>query len=237
MSTYEGKASTWVYNVLRERIVDLVYNPGEILQLTLIAKELGVSRSPLRDAVLRLERDRLIEIVPQKETRVSFLDRKTILEERFLRSTVENCILEAYLDDGKKNAMAEEQVIADLKSSLIQQQVSLKRKDMVLFLHQDSLFHQVFYRAAGYERIFRIVASHTGNEHRIRLLNFKTDDTMEAVFQEHQNIVSALEERDRVRIMRLLGEHFKKLNSEIDVLMECYPSFFTERSKENETQS
>ena len=232
MKIYEGKASTWVYNVLRERIVDLVYNPGEILQLTQLGQELGISRSPLRDAMLRLERDRLIEIIPQKETRVSFLDKETILEERFLRSTIEDRILAAYLDGECRNNMAEDQVIADLKSSLIQQEVCLKRKDLVEFLHQDGLFHQVFYHAVGYERIFRIVTSHTGNEHRIRLLNFKVEDTMEAVYLEHQNIVAALEEHDRSRVMQLLREHFRKLTSEIDVLLKRYPSFFTERSKE-----
>ena len=89
MSRYEKKAGSWVYEELRSRIENLIYIPGQELQLDGLSQELGVSRSPVRDAILRLERDRLVDIFPQKGTRVAYLDRETILQERFLRATLE----------------------------------------------------------------------------------------------------------------------------------------------------
>ena len=69
MSRYERQAGSWVYDELRGKIENLVYDPGQELQLVHLSQELGVSRSPVRDALLRLERDRLVDIFPQKGPR------------------------------------------------------------------------------------------------------------------------------------------------------------------------
>ena len=98
MKKDDSRANIWVYNQLREKIETLELKPGTELNLTELSDSLGVSRSPLRDALLRLERDSLVDIFPQKGTRVSFLDIADIRQERFMRTNLELGAVSRFMD-------------------------------------------------------------------------------------------------------------------------------------------
>ena len=72
------KQESSVYEVLREKILSLELKPGQELNINQLAKEMNVSRSPIRDALLRLSLDKLVDVFPQKGTRVAFLDKDII---------------------------------------------------------------------------------------------------------------------------------------------------------------
>lgn len=226
MSRYERQAGSWVYDELRRKIENLDYDPGQELQLVSLSQELGVSRSPVRDALLRLERDRLVDIFPQKGTRVSYLDRETIMQERFLRTAVELRVFDEFLDRkyDEKGLLI---LVTRLRSCLLQQKTSLLTGDVVAFLTSDIEFHTVFYDEVGYERILKVIQAHTGNEHRARLLNMKVATSMEGVYEEHEAMVDAIEKGDRKNARALLAGHFGKLGDELDHLAVVYPEFFT----------
>ncbi len=226
MSRYERQAGSWVYDELRRKIENLDYDPGQELQLVSLSQELGVSRSPVRDALLRLERDRLVDIFPQKGTRVSYLDRETIMQERFLRTAIELRVFDEFLDReyDEKGLLI---LVTRLRSCLLQQKTALLTGDVVAFLTSDIEFHTVFYDEVGYERILKVIQAHTGNEHRARLLNMKVATSMEGVYEEHEAMVDAIEKGDRKNARALLAGHFGKLGDELDHLAVVYPEFFT----------
>ena len=226
MSRYERQAGSWVYDELRRKIENLDYDPGQELQLVRLSQELGVSRSPVRDALLRLERDRLVDIFPQKGTRVSYLDRETIMQERFLRTAIELRVFDEFLDReyDEKGLLI---LVTKLRSCLLQQKTALLTGDVVAFLTSDIEFHTVFYDEVGYERILKVIQAHTGNEHRARLLNMKVATSMEGVYEEHEAMVDAIEKGDRKNARALLAGHFGKLGDELDHLAVVYPEFFT----------
>ena len=226
MSRYERQAGSWVYDELRRKIENLDYDPGQELQLVSLSQELGVSRSPVRDALLRLERDRLVDIFPQKGTRVSYLDRETIMQERFLRTAIELRVFDEFLDrEYDENGLLI--LVTRLRSCLLQQKTALLTGDVVAFLTSDIEFHTVFYDEVGYERILKVIQAHTGNEHRARLLNMKVATSMEGVYEEHEAMVDAIEKGDRKNARALLAGHFGKLGDELDHLAVVYPEFFT----------
>lgn len=226
---YERQAGAWVYDELRERIENLVYKPGQELQTASLTLDLGLSRSPVRDALLRLERDRLVDIFPQKGTRVAFLDRKIILQERFLRQTLEVRIFEEFL---RKEYSQKDRLIlmSRLDGALLQQKTALLTSDSVAFLSSDMAFHRIFYDELNYERIYKVVMAHTGNERRIRLLNNQVGNVMENVYNEHRAIADAIGSGDRESAARLLGGHFGKLSEELDMLVKVFPTYFTDDS-------
>ncbi len=226
---YERQAGAWVYDELRERIENLVYQPGQELQTASLTLDLGLSRSPVRDALLRLERDRLVDIFPQKGTRVAFLDRKIILQERFLRQTLEVRIFEEFL---RKEYSQKDRLIlmSRLDGALLQQKTALLTSDSVAFLSSDMAFHKIFYDELNYERIYKVVMAHTGNERRIRLLNNQVGNVMENVYNEHRAIADAIGSGDRESATRLLGGHFGKLSEELDMLIKVFPTYFTDDS-------
>src|SRR5690554_1963253 len=78
-----------IYRTLREEILSLRFKPGEELNLQVLCDQLQVSRSPVRDALMRLASDNLVDIFPQRGTRVSLINLREVEEERFLRKSLE----------------------------------------------------------------------------------------------------------------------------------------------------
>ena len=226
MSRYERKAGSWVYEELRHRIVDLIYDPGQELQLVALSQSLGISRSPVRDALLRLERDRLVDIFPQKGTRVSYLDKATILQERFLRAAVETRVFEAFMDR-ECSSSDWDMSLSKLQANMLLQHSAMVSRDVVTFLQCDIGFHAVFYEDAGYERIYKVVQAHTGNEHRARLLNAKVKQSMEEVMEEHQKLIDAVARKDKTAALELLEAHFGRLTGQLESLEVQFPDFFS----------
>ena len=222
-------SSEAIYDELKDQIIFLRLKPGEEISASEVSEKFDVSRSPVRDALLRLGRDRLVDIFPQKGTRVSYLDRETIMQERFLRTAVELRVFDEFLEreyDEKGRLV----LVTRLRGCLLQQRTALLTGDVVAFLTSDIDFHTVFYDEVGYERILKVIQAHTGNEHRARLLNMKVATSMEAVYEEHEAMVVAIEKDDRERAKTLLAGHFGKLGDELDHLTVAYPDFFTAES-------
>ena len=91
--------SNRVYSILKNRIYNLEYRPGRSLSVATLAQELDVSRSPVRDALLHLGQEELVQIFPQSGTRVSLINIHRMEEERFLRKSLElNALQEMFYD-------------------------------------------------------------------------------------------------------------------------------------------
>ncbi|NCC13626.1 MAG: GntR family transcriptional regulator, partial [Spirochaetia bacterium] len=95
-------ASEEIYQTLRSEILSLRFKPGEELNLQLLSTQLQVSRSPVRDALMRLSGDNLVDIFPQKGTRVSLINLKQVEEERFLRKSLEESAVRKFIYQSKE---------------------------------------------------------------------------------------------------------------------------------------
>ena len=109
-----------VYDSLREKITTLSLYPGQELNVEELCSLFKVSRSPLRDALLRLERDRLVDIFPQRGTRVSYLDEDIIEEERYMRKCMELGALKRALSK-ERSDKEKEAFVSKLESILLMQ--------------------------------------------------------------------------------------------------------------------
>ena len=78
-----------IYLQLRGEMMTLALKPGEVLRAQELAEHLGVSRTPVREAFIRLQRDGLVNILPQRETAVSLIDLGRVMQERFVRESLE----------------------------------------------------------------------------------------------------------------------------------------------------
>ena len=82
-----------VYSVLRKAIVELYLQPGVILSMKDICEHLSIGRSPVRDALIRLDQEGLVTLLPQKGTMISQIDSWRVEQERFLRISVEEEVM------------------------------------------------------------------------------------------------------------------------------------------------
>lgn len=216
-----------VYEVLRNKIINLEYKPGEELNVNSLAEELGVSRSPIRDALLRLELDKLVDIFPQKGTRVAFLDRKIIKQERFMRINLELGVLDKFLneltDENKRKIY-----ITKLRAILLEQNASFLAGDKKLFLELDDKLHHFFYENSDNEWLWNVIQSHTGNDHRIRILSYNAENVANIVENEHEAIITAIEEANNEKAFDIDQKHLESLTYVIDSLCKQYPEYFAE---------
>lgn len=219
-----------VYKALREKITLLKLLPGEELSVEKLTEEYGVSRSPLRDALLRLERDRLVDIFPQKGTRVSFLDEEIIGEERFMRKCVELGVVEKCMKKERSDKEWEAFVVK-LESNLLFQKAALLEEDYSSFYRADDDLHHIFYTEAGLENVWAVVDAHTGNDKRIRMLSYSDKSIIEGVREEHTKLVEAIKAGDYDAVIETERRHLEKVSSELDTFKEQFPSYFINKGE------
>ena len=222
----ESRANIWVYEKLRNQIENLELAPGLELNILSLSEELGVSRSPVRDALLRLERDRLVDIFPQRGTRVSYLDYDIIRQERFMRLRLEIGALEACIDK-KRSAEELEAFVTRLRSNLLSQHADLISGEYKSFFAHDDELHYMFYTEASLERVWKVLKAHTGNEHRIRILSYRSKGIAESVEEDHEALVNAIAKSNKEEAVKIDTLHLSKLTEEIEALKEQFSKYFT----------
>lgn len=219
------KQESSVYEVLREKILSLELKPGQELNINQLAKEMNVSRSPIRDALLRLSLDKLVDVFPQKGTRVAFLDKDIIKQERFLRITLELGVLKVFmksLDENKRKICA-----TKLQAILLEQHATLLDGNKKAFMQKDDELHYFFYAETKNEWLWKVLDSHTGNDHRIRVLSYNADRIANSVEKEHIELVKAIENGDSELARKVDEEHMQVLSDLLEDMNKNYPEYFS----------
>ncbi|NMA22181.1 MAG: GntR family transcriptional regulator [Spirochaetales bacterium] len=212
-----------IYRTLREEILSLRFKPGEELNLQVLCDQLQVSRSPVRDALMRLASDNLVDIFPQRGTRVSLINLREVEEERFLRKSLEESAVKKLIYQGKEIHWNE------MRQIIESQQEAQKTNDFVAFLAADDAFHRTIFEAIGMLRIWKIIEAQGGNYHRIRLLSFYEKNVISHIIDEHTNMVDALKNKRLEELLDLQNNHLSKLLQETEIIVARYPHYFTKQ--------
>ena len=209
-------------DVLRERILSLRYKPGRGLSAASLAKEFGVSREPVREAMLRLSDDGFIETFPKSGSRVSLINLEKTGNERFLRKSTELYAI------GTFAANRTNEDLQAMRQLIARQQESLGKKDFQSFLQFDNAFHRVIFHGIGKKRVWEMVHDHTPNDARVRLLTctFLGSGFVQLI-EHHQDIVKAAEERDATRARAILEAHLTRTEDELTRVIFLFPDIFT----------
>ncbi|MCR5607085.1 MAG: GntR family transcriptional regulator [Treponema sp.] len=230
-SGLRNTANAIAYESLRKDIINMVYKPGQELNVINLAQVFSLSKSTLREALLQLGRDNLVDVFPQKGSRVSFLNKDIIKQERFMRLNLELGVISSFMDKLEANDSDREILVTKLKSIILQQHAALLSKDIVAFLDYDDEMHHLFYSYTDNEWIWNILSSHTGNEHRIRILSHKDLNIIKNVEEEHNILVEAIQNKDKNKAIITDRQHLKKLDKEMDLLEKDFPEYFSSLSK------
>jgi GntR family transcriptional regulator, rspAB operon transcriptional repressor len=213
-----------VYEGLREAIMDLTLKPGEEINIKSISENLGVSRSPVRDALMKLEKEGLADLMPQKGTFVSRINLDRMHEEHFLRTCLEEKTLELFMD------RRSEKDLCLLDESLEAQKQFLESGDYPKFLESDDSFHRIFFEAAEKPLCWRVMHSMSGHYRRVRLLVLRKNAEPESIWGQHARLVACIRNGDRDGAASIMKSHLSKLNSEEKELLVEFPDYFTGRN-------
>ena len=215
-----------VYYTLRKNIIELNLKPGTSISIKSIADELGVSRSPVRDAVIKLGKEGLIDSIPQSSTMVSKIDLSRVDEERFLRETLEEKTLLLFLETYK------EKDTNLLKERIRQQRTFLGQGKYGEFLNWDDLFHEVFFQVTRKEICWDLIKSMSGHYRRVRFMSLWDDSMMLHLIEEHETILKCLINRDEIGTTSILKKHCSQQENEEKILRKKYPDYFSISKKE-----
>ncbi|MFB7756619.1 GntR family transcriptional regulator, partial [Streptomyces sp. NPDC056121] len=142
-----------VHTLLRARITSLELLPGAPLSENELAAELDVSRTPVREALILLGEESLVDVFPKLGTFVSRISVDAVLEAQFMREALELAALrEAVTKSGAQDITA-------LRAILDAQRAALKAGDADVFFEQDEAFHRRLMEASGHRTLWRTVAT------------------------------------------------------------------------------
>jgi DNA-binding GntR family transcriptional regulator len=213
-------AAPQVFEHLREAILSLALAPGTVLNRLTLQKEFGLSSTPIRDALLRLQEEGLVEIFPQHATVVSPIDLTLAHQAHFLRRSLE-------LEIVRSLALAPDQrLIARLYGLLAQQQALMEAEDFEAFAAADRDFHQHLYEAAQMQELWVLVRSRSGHIDRLRRLHLPTPGKAQDIVRHHKLIVQAIADGKPDKAQHHLRDHLSGTLSHVDEIKAKYPEYF-----------
>ncbi|MCF1709926.1 GntR family transcriptional regulator [Tabrizicola sp. J26] len=222
LTAFEGSLGQKVYLSLKQAIIALVFKPGEALRKQEICDRLGVSRSPVSEAVARLAGEGLVEVVPQAGTFVARFSMQEIREGAFLREALELAAVEMVA-----KTITDEQ-IALLKRNLRVQEVLVADGDQAGFYEMDSQMHELILSFTGFRRLAPIAETLWVQVNRARQLVLPRPGRLQATIKEHKAIIAALEAREPYGARAATRTHLRQLVSLLEETAKQKPELFAE---------
>jgi DNA-binding GntR family transcriptional regulator len=179
-------AAPQVVEYLRERIVGLDLIPGTVLSRSELAAQFGLSQTPIRDALIKLEEEGLVEIFAQHQTVVSRIDIRAAQQAHFLRRCIEIEIVRGLAKAPDRDLERR------LRATIVMQTALLGGGDYQEFTRVDQSFHRQMYEAAGVPDLWDLVRRNSGHLDRLRRLHVPAEGKAQAIVRDHAAIVDAI---------------------------------------------
>lgn len=209
-----------IYQQLQQQIIRMELLPGTPLSEKLFTEQFGVSRTPVREALIRLVEDGLVDIFPQSGTFVARIPVDVIPEAVVIRQSLEGTTA----DRAAANASAE---AVDRLDELIElQQFHANRDKPSQFHEADDAFHETIADISGYPGIWQHLKSVKMQIDRARRMTMPILGRMNQVLREHRAIRDAIADGDGAAAQKAMHLHLSAVLPDIDELRQSHPDYF-----------
>ena len=199
-----------VFNTLRRAILRGELKPGERLMEIQLANKLGVSRTPIREAIRKLELEGLVHMVPRKGAEVAEITEKN------LRDVLEvRCVLEELAVRLACQRITEEG-LEKLKKAAQAFHASLDSDDITQIAQADVEFHDVIYEATDNRKLVQLLNNLREQMYRYRIEYLKKKDFYPKLLKEHHQVIEAIEEKDEEKATQITGLH---INNQVEAVV------------------
>ena len=214
-----------VYEALRAAILEVRLKPGTPISESRICAQSGVSRTPVREALIRLAQEGLIDVFPQHGSFVSLICATKVVEGHFVRQTLELAML-------KKVAPTWSQAnTAMVENMLVLQRAYANSRNYTDFYREDQRFHHYFAEVAGLSGVSRVIADANTHLARVRQLANPVEGHMEEAVGEHELILAALSAGDMDRAATVLTRHLDRVFETVKRLMQLCADYFDDGAR------
>ena len=215
-------ASARVFQELRARIVALKLPPGTILNRAELAEAFGVSQSPIREAIIRLEEIGLVVSYRQSRTEVTRINPERLKQENFLRTGLECEVVDRICRQGSAADLTKAKGYLKIQEALVDEPDQIE-----LFRELDENFHQALFIAAGQSALHAHVTERSGHMARLRTLDLPRSRKLQSVIEGHAAVIGRLEAGDRHGAVDAMRGHLSGTIGRLPDIMDAHPEYFT----------
>lgn len=209
----------YALRTIKENIVSLELPPGSQISENELAAEMGLSRTPVREALMELSKVKIVDIRPQKKSTIPLIDYDMVEESRFMRSLLECAVVE--LDC----AMAAPADLERLRENIRLQNLYLDDFYSSRFMGLDNDFHGMLFDIAKKSQIFALIQNISIHFDRVRTMALSSVKNTKIV-QDHLELVEAIARRDPEHARTLMGAHLNRYEIDAAALRAAYPQYF-----------
>jgi DNA-binding GntR family transcriptional regulator len=215
----EETGREYALRFLREGMVQFRFAPGSVISETSIAGQLGISRTPVREALIELSHSGVVDIQAKRSSRVSLIDPAMVDEAAFIRLALDSALLPQVC------AQANVLDFEELERIIEKQKQALEVPENDDFQTSDNEFHHYLYRICRKELCYETAFSLNIHFERLRVMLAHLGDNAQLI-EEHQAMVSAIRQQDIQRCRDISAKHVLHYQSAIQQLRNLYPKYF-----------
>ena len=215
----------YALRTLKHNIISLDLAPGSMVSESELAARMGLSRTPVREALLDLSKVRIVEIFPQRGSMISLIDYSMVEQARFIRNVLECAVVELLcraIEPGQMEA---------LRRNVEVQEYALRREEPDELYELDNAFHGMLFVFADKGQALDMIRWMSIHFDRVRNLSLRTVKDLKIV-ADHGTIVDAIARRDAEEARRLMDKHLGRYRIDEESLRESHPNYFKPRNGE-----
>ena len=218
-----------IYQTLEDEIVSLKILPGETLSENQLCKRFGISRTPVRSVLQRLEQNHFVQIIPCKGTIVTPINLNIVEQLAYQRTAVESMVLRDFIQSYSPMELIEVQHKYDLLEQMAQGMTDPENVDINAFSQLDLQMHEIWFRSTGKEYLWKNLTKPQADYSRFIRLDIVRANNVPDVLAEHQEILRVIREKDLPAIEPLIRRHLygglRRMGTEL--YAERYRPYFT----------
>ncbi|HKJ17951.1 MAG TPA: GntR family transcriptional regulator [Xanthomonadales bacterium] len=205
------------YAEIRQRILENEYHPGFQALEQEIAGELGVSRTPVREALIRLEHEGLVEMIPRRGFRVVPVVASDMKEIYEVLTSLECMATELLVRRG-----ATDEEIAPMEEATDDMEHALENDDLEAWAAADERYHRCLIELCGNQRLINMAQTVRDQGHRARMVTLRMRPRPLASTQEHREVLEAIRNGDWKQARELHYEHRMRASGELTRILDKY---------------
>lgn len=203
MEYQEQSLGSQIFNKIRNDILSGNFAPGEELKEATLGKQLGVSRTPVREALRQLELEGLVQIAPNRGAKVIGISRQDVEDIYLMRARLEG------LAARKAARQIKEEDLAELEEVILLSEFHVKKPESNQMVRLDGRFHEIMYRSSGSRMLDHVLTDFHHYVKMARSSSVKSKHRAEESVKEHKKILEAIKARNEDLAEQLASEHIQ----------------------------
>lgn len=210
---------SYALRTIKENIIDLSLAPGSQISESEICAQMGLSRTPVREALLELSRVRIVQIVPQKKSTVALIDYALVEEACFMRNVLECAVVELDCD------LAAPEGLQRLEDNVKLQRFYFEDHNFQMLMELDNQFHAILFSIAQKTQVYEMTRNMLVHFDRVRRMALDSIKDIKIV-EDHSRILEAIRSRDAEQAKQLMQVHLSRYKYDAKEILKDYPEYF-----------